>query len=272
MKDQSYYNPKYDSEANVLNMTDDLCINCTGVVNIGSISGYKRQRNDYYIIYMLSGSMHIYIDNKISSIHSGQMVIIKPHTDYMYESLSAENIEYLWIHFSGRNAQKTLSEFNLKTDNVVTSGVHTSLVDCWKRLFYEFALNDEYFNDVSVCILKEILASFSRYINHTSSGRRFLKSIFYIHEHFNEALSVSALADMEGVSKTYYRSKFKEITGISPKEYIIQRRIEFACTILEDTDKNIEETAEAVGYSDVYYFSRLFKKKTGITPGKYRKS
>ena len=77
---------------------------------------------------------------------------------------------------------------------------------------------------------------------------------------------------MEGLSKSHYRVLFKEATGVSPKEYITQRRIDAACDILEHSEKSIDEVSLASGYSDVYYFGRIFKKKMGISPGRYRKN
>lgn len=271
MNEQSYYNSLYGEEANVLNVTDDLCVNCTGVVRRDGLIGSRLKRKDYYIIYMLDGKMKLCIDEKVDFIEGGQMIIIKPDTYYIYNSETDEEIKYLWIHFSGKKAEEIISKFGLETDTIEKVGVHSGLLESWKRMFYEFVVNDKYFNEVTSCILKEILAAFSRYIYNQNGGRRFLKSIFYIHEHYSEELSVVKLAEMENVSKTYYRVRFKELTGVSPKEYIIQRRMEVACSILEDSDKSIEEVAGMVGYSDVYYFGRIFKKKIGTSPGRYRR-
>ena len=63
---------------------------------------------------------------------------------------------------------------------------------------------------------------------------------------------------------------FKEHTGISPNEYVIAQRISAACRLLTHTDKSVSSVAAEVGYHDQYYFSRIFRKKVGVPPLKYR--
>ena len=270
MKHQTYYNTKYEYEANICNMTDALCVNCAGSVNIDVGVSNHSKRRDYYIIYMLEGSMEISLEGNGMKISKRQLIIIKPDTENQYPSEKNQPLNYLWIHFSGKMAKSIIQQYGLDVNVIYNVGVHSRLSDSWKRMFYEFVINDLYFVDVSACILKEIFVAFSRYISNDGKNQRLVKSIIYIHEHFSEELYVEELAEIEGLSKSHYRVCFKKSVGISPKEYIIDRRIEAACAILEESGKSIEEAAQLVGYSDVYYFGRIFKKKMGISPGKYR--
>ena len=77
---------------------------------------------------------------------------------------------------------------------------------------------------------------------------------------------------MENMSCTAFRSAFRQHTGVSPNEYIIGQRISAACQLLSQTDKSVSAIAADVGYPDQYYFSRLFRKKMGMPPLKYRAS
>lgn len=268
MKTQTYYNTLNEAEANICNTIDDLCVNCVGAVNTKDGFDSRAKRQDFYIMYAVEGKMPIWLDNIKTEISKGQFLVIEAGTKYRYVATENEHISYLWLHFSGKQAQKLLFDYNIECNHIYNIGIHSRLSESWKRLFYEFIINDEHFKEVSCGILKEILVNFSRYMK--NQNRRVLKSIFYIHEHFTEELEVSYLARMEGLSKSHYRLLFKEATGISPKEYITQRRIEAACDILEHSEKSIEEVSLASGYSDVYYFGRIFKKKMGVSPGKYR--
>ena len=74
------------------------------------------------------------------------------------------------------------------------------------------------------------------------------------------------------MSCTAFRSAFRQHTGVSPSEYIIGQRISAACRLLSQTDKSVSAIAADVGYADQYYFSRLFRKKMGMPPLKYRAS
>ena len=59
--------------------------------------------------------------------------------------------------------------------------------------------------------------------------------------------------------------------GKSPNEYIIELRLQFAKSLLDNTNISIKQVSEHVGYNDQYFFSRLFKKHIGISPQEYRK-
>ncbi|RAV20741.1 AraC family transcriptional regulator [Paenibacillus contaminans] len=93
----------------------------------------------------------------------------------------------------------------------------------------------------------------------------------YIHEHYTEAVSMDQLADLLGCSSSYMYRLFKAEIGKSPNDYIIGIRMEQARQFLLTTKLNLREIALSVGYSDVYYFSRLFKKQFGVSPLQTRK-
>ena len=131
--------------------------------------------------------------------------------------------------------------------------------------------NDKYFEKASSALLNEILTELSRGVNRIDKKESILKSVVYIHENYSKELSVSMLAEMEELSESYYRYCFKNVTGVTPMQYIIDRRMDAAASMLEKSGMKLNEISEAVGYTDAYYFSRLFKKKFGISPGKYRK-
>lgn len=93
----------------------------------------------------------------------------------------------------------------------------------------------------------------------------------YIEEHYTEQISLSHLASTFSYSISYLSTLFKKTFKLTPNEYIIQLRMERARTLLStDESVNIRQISELLGYSDPYYFSRLFKITTGCTPSEYR--
>lgn len=92
----------------------------------------------------------------------------------------------------------------------------------------------------------------------------------YIDEHFREStLSVSEIADTLGMTASYLGSVFKKVYHSSILQYLSDRRIDTAKTLLKQGDLKIAEIAEASGFSDVYYFSKKFKKACGCSPTTY---
>ena len=85
-----------------------------------------------------------------------------------------------------------------------------------------------------------------------------------------EDISVSSLAALCGISEVYFRRLFLAAFGVSPKEYIIQKRIECAKYLLLSGDFSVSEVAIITGYSEPCHFSREFSKRVGISPKQYK--
>ncbi len=92
----------------------------------------------------------------------------------------------------------------------------------------------------------------------------------YIHEHYTEAITLDMLASMLDCSASHLSRQFKQRADCSPIEYMIRLRIDKARHLLLRTDESLQGIASAIGYSDVYYFSRIFKKHAGLSPLKFR--
>ena len=106
-------------------------------------------------------------------------------------------------------------------------------------------------------------------------GRRLMLSRFssvvrYVDENYTEPITTAELAEMCYLSEGHFCRFFKSATGKTPLEYVNEYRIEKAATLLVGTDATVTEIALSVGFSDVNYFSRMFRRIKGIAPGAYR--
>ncbi len=93
----------------------------------------------------------------------------------------------------------------------------------------------------------------------------------YIKNHYYENITTGFLAELVHLSQSHFCHIFKEITGKSAKEFLINVRIERASDLLRSTDLNITEIAFACGFLDANYFARAFKKICGMKPTEYKK-
>jgi AraC-like DNA-binding protein len=90
--------------------------------------------------------------------------------------------------------------------------------------------------------------------------------VLHVEKHYTDPIQISDIAEMCHISEAHFRKRFREYTGMSPNQYITWLRISKARLLLESGSVSVSQAAEAVGYADPSYFSRLFKKKTGILP------
>ncbi len=95
--------------------------------------------------------------------------------------------------------------------------------------------------------------------------------LLYIDTNYYENISLEFLEKKFEISRPYLCSTFKSLTGISPMDYIIRKRITAAKQKLIITEKNILAISEECGFNSLSNFNSLFKRMTGITPSSYRK-
>lgn len=94
--------------------------------------------------------------------------------------------------------------------------------------------------------------------------------INYIKEHLSEKISREQLADLVYLHPDYLTHVFKEKTGLSLSAFILKERLKQSKNLLRNTDKSINTIALDCGFSDASYFTRIFRRETGISPRQYR--
>lgn len=97
-----------------------------------------------------------------------------------------------------------------------------------------------------------------------------LKAQHWLQEHFATEVHFDFLAQQLGMSNRNFARRFKDATGETPLSYLQTIRISTARRLLENSQTNIQEIAEAVGYIDLIFFRNLFKRHTGMSPNGYR--
>ena len=93
----------------------------------------------------------------------------------------------------------------------------------------------------------------------------------YIRENYRKPVIVEELAQQAGISTNYFRTIFKERTGITIYDYTTQIRLEKAKELLKDERQKVKDIGVMVGYESSAHFGSLFRKKFGMTPNEYRR-
>jgi AraC-like DNA-binding protein len=86
------------------------------------------------------------------------------------------------------------------------------------------------------------------------------------------SVNYAAIADGLGISIETFRRQFRAAVGVSPHAYVVQSRVAAAKRLLAETHMPLKKVAVALGYHDVFFFSRQFRQVAGVTPGMYRRS
>jgi len=111
---------------------------------------------------------------------------------------------------------------------------------------------------------------FENYSAEKSKLKKILPALKYINSNYNKNISNPFLAELLGFNPVYFSNLFTKLLKIPPQSYIIMKRISRAQFLLWNTAKSVKEIGYEAGIEDIYYFSRLFRQKTGLSPLEYR--
>ena len=139
----------------------------------------------------------------------------------------------------------------------------------YKRKYKSILTFDELFEWIN----SEIIAKYRKFTEQKKVAEkkpiRVAKQ--YIYDNYNKNLTLESVSEFTGFNPTYFSVFFKKETGKNFSSYLTELRIKNAKSYIVSTDMDIADIAAEVGYNDLKYFSKLFKKMTGINPTEYRK-
>ena len=201
---------------------------------------------------------------------------------FMVESGSG-TLEYLWtlrwVHFYGPNMGAIYKKYQERGGQPSFHAEDAAAYTTSLETLYTLAGSDNYVRDMQICEkLMALLTLLMQESWHpdtartTAGKRQNLQEIKdYLDTHFAEKITLDALAERFYINKFYLTRVFKEQFGQTVTNYLVQLRITQAKRLLRFSDKNVEAIAQECGLNDANYFSRLFKKVEGTTPGEYRR-
>ena len=135
------------------------------------------------------------------------------------------------------------------------------------RILREYENKEFGFNLSINALLTELIIKIKRkFLSAKKENHSILQAITYMNDYYAEQIDLKQLANSIGYSADHFRVLFKKQTGISPKKYILNKRIELAKNQIIQNKISLTEIAQICGYDDYYQFSSLFKKHTGMSP------
>ena len=227
-------------------------------------------RDDYYLMYITDGQLTVEFDDGEHTVKKGNVVIFPPKYGYKYRGKPP--LHYLYSHFTGSYADRLLEECGFNSlPCIIKNDFNVELDNKFNFMIDTFLLKKPLWAQRCACILQDMLIDIHNDALDKSDNSPLKASLKHIHSFFTSKIDIHYLASLENLSNSRYVVVFKDQIGKSPNEYIIDLRLQFAKNLLESTNMSIKQISERVGYSDQYFFSRLFKKHLGVSPQGYRK-
>ncbi|MFC5653677.1 response regulator [Paenibacillus solisilvae] len=189
-----------------------------------------------------------------------------------------DEIENYYLHTEGASLKHARSFFlSIVSDAVKLVLTKPSFNENLVKMGFDFCLSIDTFDDLARMAdwvrgyLKEI-GDFMTDASQSDVHRNVLLAADYIREHFAEEISLHSVSTRFHVTSSYFSSMFKEIIGENFVDFLTRTRMEKAKAYLTNSAIKVGQIGELVGYADSRYFSKLFKKHTGLMPTEYRQS
>ncbi|WP_027086567.1 AraC family transcriptional regulator [Cohnella panacarvi] len=249
------------------------CLGYYGHQNMKSERYRKHGRKDYLLIYHHKGKAVARVGGVDHEIGDGTVVLYRPGEEQLYRLSDEQPSESYWIHFTGYGAEQVLRSLNLSKGGIY----RTKQMDEYGYLS-KMARNEIHSKRIGfelniASILTQILCLISRSCSRAKYTKeqiersdRFDLSVSYLHANYEKPLTVPELAELAGLSVSRYIHLFKQLTGFTPKDYLVHFRIRKAKELLRDTQLTIRQISLIVGFEDQLYFSRVYKKVEGKSP------
>lgn len=229
----------------------------------------ERTIHNYELVFIMSGQCSVTIENIDYIIKKNDVVCFYPGKKHSLTVLGEPYARFYGVHFtlSKENEKLNLPNiFSIKNTREISSLLN-ELERTWvdKDYLFEWKQN---------LLLSQIMYTVHARLHQEPSpanSLRINRAIDYIHKNPYIKHSVQSLCTVAGMKKSYFMANFKKLTGFSPIKYCGNLKLEHSKTFLVNTNWPINEIARHCGFSDEFYYSRMFKRFTGLSPSEFRK-
>ncbi|MBO4898385.1 MAG: helix-turn-helix domain-containing protein [Clostridia bacterium] len=243
------------------------------------------------IAYTLSGKAIHILNGKSELIKENEYVVIEPGSRHQYIKIGTEDLSIINCIFTASFPYPCATansfyeclqnpSFNINSSNIMPDQVSRIYYDSTgmvRQLF--LLLQDEYkkkdykYEIISRRLLNVIILLTVRSLNPGEGTSTYISETVkdYVSIHYAEHNVLQVLAERLSYSIPYLSKKFKAETGESFKSFQQKIRINEAASLLIQTNRSIDEISNLVGYTDIKYFIKVFTKKQGMSPSKFKK-
>lgn len=180
-----------------------------------------------------------------------------------------------WVGYSGGYPEELIQRGIFSSDRpVYRIGIHQDLVEDFYKIFALAESQPPGFQPRCGAVIMGILAKITSYLLQEQQGSEVEQLMnnarILFEENIHRSPAIEEIARALQVDYGWFRNIFKNYTGLSPYRYFLQMKMNRAKQLLQAGELSVKETAYQLGFQNQYYFSRMFKKKTGMSPTEWQ--
>ena len=216
----------------------------------------ERHLRFFYVVHVITdGEGDVLVGNDRYTLTKGDVFIVKPHVPIVYDYKDNNGLRYAWIGFFGSYAKKL--------DNAPS--VCRLEGDYYERIKNLVDENEIVYaqpvNEILLDIIDDIVGNDENDLLNRVRD--------YLNENYQKDIKIEEIAKQFSYNRTYLGRAFKNRYGVSPKEYLMNKRLSESLTLIVNGE-SVSSACYKSGFSNPYNFSRYFKEKYGVSPSSYK--
>ncbi len=234
--------------------------------------------NHMELFFIVDGKGHFLIEDQLYPLDANSLVMINPNVTHTEVGLNALPFEYIVLGIEGielASSNTCNGQFS-----IIDHYENAEIFGCLSNILHEMEQKNPGYEDICQAYMEILIIRLMRTIFLTvptetqtiSANRQCATVRRYIDLHFKEALTLEQLAEEGHMNKFYLSHAFKREYGISPINYMIEKRIEESKYLLAETDLSLSQIAQLLGFSSLSYFSQVFRRTQAMSPKGYRQN
>lgn len=256
-------------------VTRDLCVTHIGSFEATSDHYVERPHgtSQHILIACVSGKGHCRLLGREWTVGAGELLFLPPREAHRYHADAQQPWMIFWIHFRGQRVQDYLDTLGVTPQQpIIHPADPTPLLDAFEDTYRHTR------HGFSESSMIGLATAFGRLLGlakteQRSAGKRSIqsegrlfKTLAEIRDRPSHPWTLAEMAANAAMSIPHFSELCRRQTGLPPNTYLIRLRLQRAMELLVHDRCNVAETAQAVGYDDPFYFSRLFRKHMGVPP------
>lgn len=229
------------------------------------------------LFYVVSGRGVFLVEEMNFPVGPDDMVIINPNVGHTETAVASSPMEYIVLGMEGGefllkdSDDRRFCSFNCKSaGDEILNIMRQMLEELQEKHPYHGLVARNLLENLSVKLLRHRSVAMQRQPTAKKSSRECSKVKNYIDNHFKENITLDMLSEMTHINKYYLVHTFTREIGVSPINYLIQKRIDESKHMLSHTGYSISEISQILGFSSPSYFSQSFSRLNNMSPREFR--